>query len=166
MSRGRDMVRQAEFPLGVIGVIAGGAACGGCGFTMPSDATICPACGFERVAYPAGAVARYDWALNQPIGDPLAKLVLLALVAHDKPNSEGIFPSQARLARLTGLSRRSVVNALKRLRKAGWVEREKLRRRDGRHCTNRYVIRQPGLARDHHVHEVHLDHVHEVHTKG
>ena len=160
------MASQTELRLGPVGVVEGGVACGGCDFTMPSDAAICPVCGAERKAYPAGTVARFDWVLDQPIGDPLAKLVLFALVLHDKPNSEGIFPSQARLARLTGLSRRSVVNALKRLRKAGWVEREKLRRRDGRHCTNRYVIRQPGLARDHHVHEVHLDHVHEVHTKG
>ena len=115
------MTKQSEMMLGVVGVVAGGLiACQGCGYDIPPEARVCPACGFERAPYPAGKVERYDWVLDQPIADPIAKLVLFALISHDKPGGNGIFPSQERLARMTGLSRRAVVNALARLRKAGW----------------------------------------------
>ena len=138
---------QAEFRLGVVGVVDGGRVkCGGCGFDVPTEAALCPACGFERQPYPAGKFQRYDWALNQPIADPAAKLVLIALISHDKPNGRGVFPSHERLARMTGLGRSSVIRALKRLRKAGWVTQRKTRRRDGRQGRNWYVIKQPGLV--------------------
>ena len=159
------MVRQAEFLLGPVGVIAGGAACADCGFDLPPGARLCPVCGFERAPYPAGKVERYDWVLDQPIADPIAKLVLFALISHDKPGGEGIFPSHERLARMTGLSRRAVVNALARLRKAGWVERHKGRRRDGRQGTNRYTIRQPGMIAPGCT-TCTLARVHVVHSKG
>ena len=167
LSRGGRAVvgKQAEFLLGPVGVVEGGAACGDCGFDLPSDATICPACGVERKAYPSSTVARFGWVLEQPIGDPNAKLVLIALVAHDLPGGDGIFPSQARLAAMTGLNRRSVIRALLRLRQAGWVMREKSRRRDGRQGGNRYTIHQPGLAVPE-CQKVTLARVTESHTKG
>ena len=140
------MVRQAEFLLGPVGVVDGGLRrCRGCGYDIPPEARVCPVCGFERAPYPAGKVSRYDWLLDQPIADPIAKLVLFALISHDKPGGAGIFPSQERLARMTGLSRRAVVNALARLRKAGWIEREKTRGRSGRQTANRYRIQPGGL---------------------
>ena len=120
--------------------------CRGCGYDIPPEARVCPACGFERAPYPAGKVARYDWALDQPIADPAAKLVLIALVSHDKPGGAGVFPSIARLAKQTALDRATVIRALARLRKAGWVERHKARRGDGRQGSNRYMIRQPDMT--------------------
>ena len=122
-----------------------GVKCRGCGYALTPDARVCPVCGFERAPYPAGKVERYDWVLDQPIADPIAKLVLFALISHDKPGGNGIFPSQERLARMTGLSRRAVVNALARLRKAGWIVRRKTRGRSGRQTANRYRIQPGGL---------------------
>ena len=140
------MVEQREMLLGPVGTVTGdGVACRGCGYVLPADAPFCAACGFERVPYPAGKVSRYDWVLDQPI-DPTAKIVLIALVAHDKPSGNGIFPSLERLADLTSLSRRAVVNAIARLRASGWVTRERTRHRRGQQATNRYRIHQPGQA--------------------
>ena len=82
--------------------------------------------------------------LDQPVNDPPAKLVLLALAAHDIPGGHGIYPSLDHLAKRTGLSRQGVVNALARLRKAGWLDWRNTRR-GGRQSVNRYVILQPGL---------------------
>lgn len=135
---------QSEFRLGVVGVIDGGrVACPECRNVLPLEARICPVCGFERAPYPAGKVERFRWVFEQQI-DAVDKLVLLALTCHDLPNNAGIFPSQERLARMTGLSRRSVIRALERLRAAGWIERHKTRRGDGRQGSNGYAIRQPG----------------------
>ena len=155
------MVRQAEFLLGPVGVVDGGLRrCRGCGYDLPPDARICPACGFERTPYPAGTFQRFRWVFEQEI-DATAKLVLLALVSHDMPGGGAglVFPSQERLARMTGLGRRSVINALNRLERGGWIAREKTRRR-GRQASNQYVI-----GPQYRVHEVHSDRVHEVHTK-
>ena len=106
------MTKQSEMMLGPLGVIEGGLIpCQGCGYALPGAAILCPVCGFERAPYPARTVHRYDWVLNQTL-DSTAKLVLLALVSHDKPNGEGIYPSHARLAQLTGLGRRTVIDAI------------------------------------------------------
>ena len=141
------MADQAEFRLGVVGVVDGGRVkCGGCGYDLAARrGAICPACGFERKPYPAGSFQRFNWVFGQKI-DATGKLVLLALAYHDMPNGRGVYPSHARLARMTGLSRSSVIRALKRLRKAGWVTQRKTRRRDGRQGRNWYEIKQPGLV--------------------
>ena len=158
------MVRQAEFLLGPVGVVDGGLRrCRGCGYDLPPDARICPACGFERTPYPAGTFQRFRWVFEQEI-DATAKLVLLALVSHDMPGGMGVFPSHERLARMTGISRRSVIRALARLRQAGWVERYKGRRRDGRQGSNWYTIRQPGMIPE--CQPVTLARVTQSHTKG
>ena len=145
------MAKQHEFRLGPVGAVDGGRiACQGCRYDIPPECTpACPVCGWGRSPYPAGRVERFDWVFEQWIavpvaegkppktkGDPAAMLVLLALVSHDKPTGKGIFPSQERLARMTGLSRRAVVNALARLETGGWIEREKTRGRSGRQTAN------------------------------
>ena len=156
------MASQHEFRLGPAGVVQRGqVTCRGCRYTIPPEARICPVCGCERVPYPAGKVDRYDWVFGQPIGSGTDKLVLLALVTHDKPNGKGIFPSHERLADMTGLSRRAVVNALARLEAAGWITWEKTRRR-GRQTSNRYQIQLAELLGARGA----LGRVHEVHTKG
>ena len=162
---GPPVAEQAEFRLGVIGAIAGGrVACSACGYALPLEARrLCPLCGFERSPYPAGRVERFGWVFEQRL-DPPAKLVLLALVAHDMPTGNGIFPSQTRLSSMTGLARRSVIRALARLREAGWIEWHKGRRRDGRQGSNSYTIQQPGMTPE--CQSVTLARVTQSHTKG
>ena len=166
-----EMAAQHELRLGPVGAIDGGRiACRGCGYAMPPEAGLCPACGFERSPYPTGTFQRFHWAFDlrilradkagKPQNDPLAKFVLIALVAHDKPNGRGIFPSLDRLVGMTGLSRRAVIDALARLERGGWIVREKTRRR-GRQGSNRYSI-----GPQYRVQEVHPDRVQEVHPKG
>ena len=138
--------KQSEFRLGPVGVIEGGLIpCQGCGYALPGAAILCPVCGFERAPYPAGTFRRFDWVLNQT-PDSTAKLVLLALVSHDRPHGKGIYPSHARLAQLTGLGRRTVIDAIARLRASGWVSQEQTRHRRGQQSTNRYRVHQPGQA--------------------
>ena len=122
--------------------------CGECTRTLPPATCVCPFCGADRglsgSAYPAQKVERFDWVFAQRIDSPTQRLVLLALVAHDMPGGQGIFPSIDRLATMTGLGRRAVIYALDGLRDAGWIERSKVRRR-GRQGSNEYTIRQPEL---------------------
>ena len=133
--------KQSEFRLGPVGVVEGGRiACQGCGYDFPPGARVCPVCGFERAPYPGGTFQRYDWVFSQRI-DATAKLVLIALVSHDRPNGKGVFPSHNRLAEMTSLSRRAVINALARLETAGWITWDQTRRR-GRQTSNRYKIQQ------------------------
>ena len=162
---GSGVAEQAELKLGVLGAIDGGrVACAACGFPLPRAAgPLCPACGFERLPYPAGRVERFGWVFEQRL-DSSAKLVLLALSAHDLPRGAGIFPSQERLARMTGLSRRSVIRALDRLRQAGWIRRTRARRRDGRQGSNLYTIQQPGMIPE--CQGGTLARVSESHSKG
>ena len=158
---------QHELRRAAVGVVAGGLiACQGCGYAQPPGTRVCPICGFERgdyegSPYPVGKVQRFDWVFGQRIGSGTDKLVLLALVAHDKPNGKGIFPSHERLAYMTGLSRRAVINALARLEAADWITRQKTRRR-GRQISNRYEIQQAELQGAQGA----LGRVHEMHSKG
>ena len=154
------MIGQHEMRLGPVGVVVGGrGTVRECSFVLEPGQTVCPVCGWARdfhagEKYPAGKIQRFDWALAQTIknltgdppyrNDPTAKLVLLALVAHDKPNGSGVFPSHERLVEMTGLSPRAIVNALTRLQAAGWITRVKFRR-GGRQTVNRYRIHQAEL---------------------
>ena len=166
-----EMAAQHELRLGPVGVVDGGLRrCRGCGYDLPPDARICPACGFERKPYPAATFQRFDWAFDLRIlradkagklqNDPLAKFVLIALVAHDKPNGRGVFPSMDRLVGMTGLSRRTVIDALARLECSGLIAREKTRRR-GRQASNRYTI-----GPQYRVRQAHPDRVRLAHPKG
>lgn len=123
--------------------------CGGCARRLAPGTRTCPACGWERPGhqgepYPAKSVDRYAWVLGQRIGDSTAKMVLVALVHHDMPGGQGVFPSVDRLVDMTDLDRASVFRALSRLRKAGWIVRHKVRRR-GRQASNFYTVQQPEL---------------------
>ena len=132
--------------------------CGGCKIKFWHGTRVCPACGWKRPAmeaepYPDQRVERFAWVFAQRIGPrrghakkhagtPAAKMVLMALVAHDMPGGRGIFPSIDRLAEMTELDRATVIRALAHLRKAGWVTRRKVRRRGGQ-GSNEYTIQQP-----------------------
>ena len=121
-------------------------SCRGCRRTLPPTTGVCPVCGFERglegAPYPSKEVRRFSWVFAQRVKNASDKLVLLALVEHDMPGGRGIFPSIERLAAMTALDRATVIRALARLRKAGWVERRKARKR-GRQGSNAYDVKQP-----------------------
>ena len=120
--------------------------CRGCQTVLPPATNACPVCGFKRglegTPYPSKDVRRFAWVFAQRVKNASDKLVLLALVEHDMPGGRGIFPSIDRLAAMTALDRATVIRALARLRKAGWVERRKVRKR-GRQGSNAYDVKQP-----------------------
>ena len=88
---------QNELRLGPVGVVQGGLiACEGCGYDLPPGGRVCPVCGHERddyagSPYPVGKVQRFGWVFGQRISST-DKLVLLALVDHDKPNGPRHLP--------------------------------------------------------------------------
>lgn len=149
------MTGQAELRLGPVGVVAGGVPCEGtCGGLRPAGSKACPACGYEPrkslagQPYPGKDVSRYRWAFDQEFrpGDDAkvtaltAKAVLLCLVHHDLP--DGIFPSQARIAAMTGAGERTVRRALEWLESAGWIVRERRTDRKGHRTSDVFTIRQ------------------------
>ena len=142
------MSGQSEFRLGVVGVVEGGKLmCAGCGFERPLGPSPCHVCGTVRGLhtgreYPAGKLERYSWVFDQDIANPAAKFVLAALVHCDMPQGKGVYPSVARLAHMTGMSRRNVQYSLKWLVAAGWIDREARGRRGGGRSTNWYSVHQ------------------------
>jgi len=96
--------------------------------------------------------AAIKWAVSVDLPDPVAKLTLIILA--DMANLELMcFPKAKLLAQKTGLSRRSIFNALTRLEDAGFVSREKRLRRDRSWTSNAYFLEISELP--HGVHEVH-----------
>lgn len=70
------------------------------------------------------SVEAISWALNDaPVDNPTAKLVLIALANHARPDGSSSFPSVARLCRYTCLSERSVRAHLANLESDGIIER-------------------------------------------
>ena len=81
---------------------------------------------------------RNRWAYAQRISG-VDKSVLLALVHFDMPGEDGIFPSLATLARMTGFSRSTVQEAVKRLESDGWIKHE-TRHNNGKRTSSLYHI--------------------------
>ena len=63
---------------------------------------------------------------------PAARAVLAQILDHYNSRTGQCTPSLERLARTSGLARRSVVRAVKELREKGWIDREHATREDGR----------------------------------
>jgi len=63
---------------------------------------------------------------------PAARAVLAQILDHYNSRSGQCTPSLERLARNSGLARRSVVRAVKELREKGWIDREHVTREGGR----------------------------------
>ena len=82
-------------------------------------------------------VQTYVWQLKLP---PIRKLVAIALADHCHDDGSEARPSQATLVRKTGLSERSVRDALHELVKAGVMVVE---RPSGQHRPNCYMILVP-----------------------
>lgn len=79
------------------------------------------------------------WAWDQPCPSPAAKLVLLKLADHANFENE-CWPSQATIARDTGLCRQTVNAVVKDLVEAGLISSEHRRDEKGQH-SNRYFLR-------------------------
>ena len=79
-----------------------------------------------------------DAVFDADIEDGLAKYVLLAIAKHADDQGE-CYPSMERLARLTGLSQRTVLRKIGWLEKAGYVS---IRRRTkaGKKTSNLYSV--------------------------
>jgi|DEB0MinimDraft_10_1074344.scaffolds.fasta_scaffold137560_2 DNA-binding transcriptional regulator YhcF (GntR family) len=80
-----------------------------------------------------------DAVFDADIEDGLAKYVLLAIAKHADEQGE-CYPSMERLARLTGLSQRTVLRKIGWLEKAGYVS---IKRRTvaGKKTSNLYSVR-------------------------
>jgi biotin operon repressor len=79
-----------------------------------------------------------DAVFDADIEDGLAKYVLLAIAKHADDQGE-CYPSGERLAKLTGLSRRTVLRKIDWLEKAGYVSIQR-RTKDGKKTSNLYSI--------------------------
>ncbi len=64
---------------------------------------------------------------------PAARAVLAQILDHYNSKTGQCTPSLERLARTSGLARRSVVRAVKELRGKGWIDREHATERTGGH---------------------------------
>lgn len=72
--------------------------------------------------------------------------VLLTLSCHVNDAGEPCYPTVDRLVCETGLSKRSVLDALKKGKEAGWIEVGKHGFGDGRHQTNEYRLAWPDVV--------------------
>ena len=80
-----------------------------------------------------------DAVFDADIEDGLAKYVLLAIAKHADEQGE-CYPSMERLARLTGLSQRTVLRKIGWLEKAGYVSIQR-RTKAGKKTSNLYSVR-------------------------
>ena len=64
-----------------------------------------------------------DWAMDAPVNDPLAKLVLLVVANHHNDARGVAWPSVRHIAEVTGASERTVQNKLRKLEETGFLVR-------------------------------------------
>jgi hypothetical protein len=87
------------------------------------------------------------WSFRQAVFSsnlaPPTKLVLLALDVHVNGMGEPCFPSYERLARLTSLSRRSVLSHVALAEELGWIKKKVRPNKHWRHDTNLFYLQVP-----------------------
>lgn len=71
------------------------------------------------------SIKAVGWAFDQKLGDPMAKLTLLALADHYNESSGDAWPSIDRLMEYTEASRSTVIRKLKLLEERGFISRKK-----------------------------------------
>jgi DNA-binding MarR family transcriptional regulator len=86
------------------------------------------------------SVKALTWALEQPIGHPTAKLVLICLANYADANSEA-YPGQETIAGVAGCTSRTVREHLKRLEASGLIARTRRTRKDGSRTSDLYILR-------------------------
>lgn len=84
------------------------------------------------------SIKAISWALSQTTGSPTSKLVLIKLA--DNANDEGMcYPSYQLISQHTELSKRSIMDHIKKLADAGFLRIEN-RFVDGAQITNKYFL--------------------------
>ncbi len=86
----------------------------------------------------AVSVHAMSWAWKQDLKAP-EKLVLLALADHSDDKGK-CWPGMTGIAKKCGLSRRSVIDVIKRLEQAKLIKVKKRKRDDGSNSSNLYVL--------------------------
>jgi hypothetical protein len=85
----------------------------------------------------------YKKAVMQSNLSASTKIVLVALDMHVNDMGDPAFPSYARLATLTSLSARSVMDHVAIAEEAGWLKREKRFNKEGRQQSNLFYLQVP-----------------------
>lgn len=85
----------------------------------------------------------YKKAVMQSSLATSTKIVLVALDLHVNEMGDPAFPSYVRLATLTSLSSRSVIEHVAIAEKAGWLTREKRFNKEGRQQSNLFYLQVP-----------------------
>jgi hypothetical protein len=85
----------------------------------------------------------YKKAVMQSKLSASTKLVLVALDMHVNDMGDPAFPSYARLADLTSLSARSVIEHVGIAEQGGWLKREKRFNKEGRQQSNLFYLQVP-----------------------
>lgn len=79
------------------------------------------------------------WAFGQDVGDPYAKLILLALADHHNESYDLCCPRKALLAKAANCDARTVIRKIKLLVEGGWISCEE-RYEKGRQISNCYRL--------------------------
>lgn len=87
-----------------------------------------------------------NWALSVEGLRPSEKFVLVVLSNYTSKKSKKSWPSFATLAKLTGLSRGTVIRCVSGLCKKGLLEVEKRQRENGSSSSNAYKVMQGGVS--------------------
>jgi len=69
------------------------------------------------------SIKALDWAMDAPVNDPLAKLVLIVVANHHNDARGVAWPSVAHIAKVTGAAERTVQAKLKKLEDDGFLYR-------------------------------------------
>lgn len=85
----------------------------------------------------------YKKAVMQSALSTSTKIVLVALDMHVNDMGDPAFPSYGRLATLTSLSSRSVMDHVAIAEEAGWLKREKRFNKEGRQQSNLFYLQVP-----------------------
>lgn len=80
------------------------------------------------------------WALQQKVGDSVAKLILASLGNHHHPSTGRCFPKLATLMAAAECSRSTVIRKLKFLEDRGWIKSISRYDANGRQTSNEYAL--------------------------
>ena len=70
------------------------------------------------------SIKALDWAMDTPLTDPLAKLVLICIANHHNPSHGFAWPSVGHLQHITGASEATIRRKLKKLEQIGLIARK------------------------------------------
>ena len=93
------------------------------------------------------SVQAIGWALEQEVGSPTRKVVLIALANRVNPDTGICFPSVKTVAKECCLGKSTVIRMLHELEQAGFIQRVARHRENGSQTSNEY--RFPPLAAGH-----------------